>query len=78
MKTLYDRLEPEILEGLTKNEKKYEASTERVIVALKKNHSWLDLTVGDVHNIITFSDMPWVKVTDWAFKFGENIIKDEE
>ena len=78
MNTLYDRLEPEILEGLTRNEKKFEAGTRLAIKSLKDNHSWLDLTIGQVHNIVTFSDIPWGKIEDWTFKFGKNIIKDEE
>ena len=77
MITLYDRLEPEILKGLMKNEEKYEAGTRLVIKSLKENHSWLDLTVGQVHNIITFSDISWGKIEDWTFKFGKNIIRDE-
>ena len=78
MNTLYDRLEPEVLEGLNNNADKYEAGTRLAIKSLKENYSWLDLTVGQIHNIITFSDFPWVKMEDWTFKFGKNIIKDEE
>jgi len=78
MNTLYDRLEPEILEGLNNNKDTYTAGTKAVIVALKDNYSWLNLTIGQVHSLIMFSDIPWGKITDQTFKFGENIIKDEE
>ena len=76
MNTLYDRLEPEILKGLNNNAKEYEAGTRSVVNFLKENHCWLNLTVGQVHSIITFSDIPWAKIEDWTFKFGKNIIKD--
>jgi len=78
MNTLYDRLETEILEGLNNNKGTYTAGTKAVIVALKDNYSWLNLTIGQVHSLIMFSDMPWGKITDQTFKFGENIIKDGE
>ena len=78
MNSLYDRLEPEILEGLDNNKDTYTAGTKAVILALKGNYSWLNLTIGQVHSLIMFSDIPWGKITDQTFKFGENIIKDEE
>ena len=78
MNTLYDRLEPEILEGLNNNKDTYTSGTKAVIVALKDNYSWLNLTIGQVHSLIMFSDIPWGKITDQTFKFGENIIKDGE
>ena len=78
MNTLYDRLETEILVGLLDNEKNYAAGTKAIVIALKDNYSWLNLTRGQVHSLIMFSDMPWGKITDQTFKFGENIIKDEE
>jgi len=78
MNTLYDRLEPEILIGLLDNEKNYASGTKAIVIALKDNYSWLNLTIGQVHSLIMFSDMPWGKITDQTFKFGENIIKDEE
>ena len=78
MNTLYDRLEPEILVGLLDNEKNYASGTKAIVIALKGNYSWLNLTIGQVHSLIMFSDMPWGKITDQTFKFGENIIKDGE
>ena len=77
MNTLYDRLEPEILKGLDDNKKIYKSGTKSVILSLQGNYSWLSLTVGQVHSIIMFSDIPYGKVTDQTFKFGENIITDE-
>ena len=78
MNTLYDRLEDDIREGLANNVSTYPAGTEAVRNALKANYSWLNLTIGQVHSLIMFSDIPWGKITDQTFKFGENIIKDEE
>jgi len=73
--TLYDQLEPEILEGFNNNKEMYEAGTEAAILSLKKNSSWLNLTVGQVHGILIFSDVSYLKITDQTFRFGVNIIK---
>ena len=78
MNTLYDRLEPEILKGLDDNKKTYASGTRAIVVALKDNYSWLSLTIGQVHSLIMFSDIPYGKITAQMFKFGENIIKDEK
>jgi hypothetical protein len=78
MSTLYDRLESDIKEGLANNDNEYPAGTRGVRNSLRANYSWLDLTIGEVHSIIMFSDMPIAKIEDWTFKFGKNIIKDEK
>jgi hypothetical protein len=78
MKNLLDRLEDDILTGLNDNLAEYPSGTESVLEALRTNYSWLSLTIGQVHSLIMFSDIPFAKVTDHTFKFGENIIKDEK
>ena len=78
MKNLLDRLEDDILAGLNDNLAEYPSGTEGVLEALRTNYSWLSLTIGQVHSLIMFSDIPYAKITDQTFKFGENIIKDEE
>jgi len=78
MKNLLDRLEDEVLAGLKDNTKKYPSSVESALKALEENYCWLSLTVGQVHGILMFSNIPYEKRADMTFKFGENIIKDEK
>ena len=78
MKTLYERLEPEIIESLEINKENYEHSIEMIEIALKANTSWLELKVLDVHHILMFSDFPFAKIDSNTLRFGTNIIKDEE
>ena len=78
MKTLYDRLEPSVLEGLKANKENYEHSVGVIEDALKANRSWLNLKVLDVHHILMFSDFPFAKIDSNTLRFGTNIIKDEE
>ena len=78
MKTLYERLEPSVLEGLEHNEERYPETVSIIVNELKSHKFWPDLTIGRVRQIILFSDFPMVKVTRTTLLWGENIIKDEE
>ena len=78
MKTLYERLEPEVLEGLEWNSKRFRPATDRIVSELSSHNFWSELKVSTVQSIITFSDLPFAKVTADTFRFGENIIKDEK
>tara|TARA_R100000664_G_C2732395_1_gene122669 strand:+ start:640 stop:870 length:231 start_codon:yes stop_codon:yes gene_type:complete len=75
MKTLYERLEPEVLEGLEYNSKMYYGMTDKIVSELSSHKVWSDLKVGTIQAVITFSDIPFAKVTANTFRFGENIIK---
>ena len=78
MKTLYERLEPEIIEGLEHNEERYPETINVIVNELKSHKFWQDLTIGQARSVILFSDFPMVKVTRTTLLWGENIIKDEE
>ena len=78
MKTLYERLEPEVLEGLEWNSKRFRPATDRIVSELSSHNFWSELKVSTVQSIITFSDLPFAKVTADTFRFGENIIKDND
>ena len=77
MKTLYERLEPNILEGLEHNSKRFFSVTDEIVSELSSHNYWSDLKVSTIQDVITFSDLPFAKVTANTFRFGENIIKDE-
>ena len=78
MKNLLDRLEDDVRDGLANNMETYPSGTECVLEALRTNYSWLNLTIGQVHSLIMFSDIPYAKIIDTTFKFGTNIIKRDE
>ena len=74
MKNLYERLEPEILEGLEYNKKKYSGNVDIIVSELKSHKFWQDLTINRARQIIVFSDYPMAKVTNMTLLWGENII----
>ena len=78
MKNLYERLEPNILEGLENNREKYNHNVDAIVSELKSHRFWQDLTVNHARQVILFSDYPMVKVTNNTLLWGENIIKDEK
>ena len=78
MKTLYDRLEPTVLEGLEHNEECYPETISIIVNELKSHNFWQDLTIGEARAVILFSDFPFAKIDSNTLRFGTNIIKDEE
>ena len=78
MKTLYERLEPNVLEGLEHNKERYPETISVIVNELKSHNFWQDLTIGEASAVILFSDFPMIKVTRTTLLWGENIIKDEE
>ena len=54
MKTLYERLEPEVLDGLEYNSKMYHGMTDKIVSELSSHKFWSDLKVGTIQAVITF------------------------
>ena len=77
MKNLYERLEPEVIKGLEWNSKRFHGATDKIVSELSSHKFWSELKVSTVQSIITFSDLPFTKVTANTFRFGENIIKND-
>jgi hypothetical protein len=51
MKTLFDQLNYEFLEKLNEQSVLYPSLTEKMILELKENVSWLNLTVNTAQNL---------------------------
>ncbi len=77
MKTLYERLKPEVKQQLELSAATYSASVGRIFESLKNNTWYSDLTVDQVTNIYTFSGIDLIKVSVWDFKYGDNILIQE-
>lgn len=74
MKTLYERLKPEVKQELELNYPRYETSVKRIYESLKNNIWYSDLTVDQISSIYTFSGIDLIKVSVWDFKYGDNIL----
>ena len=49
--------------------------TDKIVSELSSHLFWNDLKVGTIQAVITFSDVPFAKVTANTFRFGDNIIE---
>ena len=73
MKTLYDRLKPELLVNLNSNEPEYADSVARVTKLLIDNKFYSDLTIGEVESITTFCEVNMSYVSMFMYRFGEQL-----
>ena len=73
MKTLYDRLQPELLINLNSNEPQYADSVARVTKLLIDNKYYSDLTIGEVESITTFCEVDMSYVSMFMYRFGEHL-----
>ena len=74
--TLLQRLKPEVKELLDKNKEKYTVSIELIYDSLSKKISYDDLTIGELSNIYTFSDLSIHKISSWDMRYGENLFEE--
>ena len=76
MKTIYDRLNPEIKASIKKDQEKYPASTGHLIQTLKMCKYWTDLTMLDIHSVINHSHVSLIDISMkdvmWGDKFLTN------
>ena len=77
MKTLYQSLKPEYRKTLQDNESKYPTSVSSVKKSLQNNTLWSRLTVQEVRDFMTFSDIRLFELSweDWAW--GQKYLENE-
>tara|TARA_A100001201_G_C4027595_1_gene182511 strand:- start:40 stop:273 length:234 start_codon:yes stop_codon:yes gene_type:complete len=77
MKTLYESLKPEYRKTLQDNEIKYPTAVSSVKKSLENNTLWSRLTVQEVRDFMTFSDIRVFELSweDWAW--GQKYLENE-
>jgi hypothetical protein len=77
--TIYERLKPEIKEALHSSENdKYKASIDSIVEALSSTTFYSDLKISDVSSLYTFTNLEIFKITAWDFKYGDNILIEND
>ena len=76
MKSIYDRLNPDILASINNDEQRYPYTTKALKIKLKSSDDWSQLSISDVQTIITHShdkvwDLNYMDVM-WGDKFLVN------
>ena len=77
MKTLYQKLKPELLVNLNSNDPQYADSVARVTKLLIDNKFYSDLTIGEVESIMTFCEVDNCYVSVFMYRFGEHLFVKE-
>ena len=78
MKTIYDKLNPEIKASIKEDLEKYPASTGSLVDSLQKAIFWSELKVSDVCSIITHSHDTFMTLSHQDIIWGDKFLIDEE
>ena len=74
IKTVYDNLLPDVKNALQDSARKY-SSAKRLKYTLMSKLMWNELTIDEMRDLITYSDLNSWDLNSYAFMYGENIIQ---
>ena len=78
MKTLYDKLKPEIRNSIQEDLKKYPTSTMSLIDSLKAANFWSDLKVHNVNSIILHDHTNLLTISHMDLLYGDRFLLNED
>jgi len=78
METLWQKLKPEIKQELKKQEDKYPSMVKGVKIALKDNFIWSHLAIGEVRDLIYFTDLTYASLSSYDWSYGEKFLIADE
>ena len=78
MKTLYQRLKPEIKAKLKQNSQKYEFGPREVIAELHRFTMYNDLTMRTIKDLLIWGDVNEFEWDRIDFKYGTKLFTDEK
>jgi hypothetical protein len=78
MKTLWQKLKPEIKQTLNEQEEKYPSLVKGVKIALKENYLWSHLSIGQARDLIYFTDHAYASLSSYDWSYGEKFIIENE
>lgn len=78
MKTLWQQLRPEIKQVLNDQEEKYPSMVKAIKIALKDNFIWSHLSIGEVRDLVYFTDYTYASLSSYDWSYGEKFIVQSE
>ena len=75
MKSIYERLNPDILASINADEQRYPFTTKALKIKLKSSDDWSQLSVGDVQSIISHSHESFLTLSYEDIVWGDKFIK---
>ena len=76
MKTIYDRLKPDILASINADEQQFPYTTKALKEKLKNSMCWEQLSIGDIRSIVIHSHHKIIEVDQMDFMFGDKFLID--
>jgi len=73
---LYERLKPEIKKALKSSMKKYPHSGRVIIAKLHLHSLYSELSMGDIRDLISFSNVNEYKWDTLDWKYGDKLFKN--
>ena len=74
MKTIYELLKPELKSELQASARKY-STAKRLKYVLMSTTIWQSLTVDQVNDLISYSNLQSYKMSAYDFMYGDNILQ---
>ena len=74
MKNLYNRLKPDVLASIIKDQQRYPYTTRALKIKLQSSYDWSELSVGNVQSIISHSHVSLIDVQQEDLLFGDSFL----
>ena len=78
IKTLKQRLKPEIKAKLESNDRKYSDAVRSLFIKLDKTKFVSDLTISDIRSLHTFSDIKLYNLDAYDLMWCEHLFEDND
>ena len=76
MKTIWERLRPEYKQRIIKHQENYDTAPQRMEESLKSIIFWGELSVEDLRDFYTWTDLCLTEMT-WEDMFGDKFLIEE-
>ena len=74
MKNLYNRLKPDVLVSINKDQQRYPYTTRALKIKLKSSYDWSELSIGNIQSIISHSHLSLIDVKQEDLLFGDSFL----
>jgi hypothetical protein len=76
MRTIYDKLKPDLRAKILKNAKKYPNATERLIEVLKSKQYYSELTIRQVQSLSSFTGVWFYECKPLDLIYGDAFVTE--
>ena len=77
MKTIYERLNPDILASINKDEQQFPYTTRALKEKLKNSICWDELSISEIKSIVIHSHHKIIEIDVMDFMWGDKFLANE-